>query len=316
MNLRHKPKHYFEYLALRGVSALVGMLPYHGALALGWLMAWLAFYPGRFRVKTAEMRIREIFGPALAPRHVRSIAWRSWRNFVFSCVDLMRIPVMRPEWILSVVKDEGVSKLREHAQTGQGAIIATIHMGAWEMAALACLAYKLPLFSIAARQKNLLADDYMNRLRAQTGFETILRDAHVAKGIIRRIRDGKVLAILPDVRSPIPALAVRFLGKTANVAGGMGFIARQTNAPIFPCVITRIGWGRHRYRVFDPVRPDPARDKQTDALRMTQAVFDVFDRCVRDAPEQWFWFNKRWLFEPLRDPAPPPDPAAAPASAP
>ncbi len=304
--MRHKPKHYAEYFALRAVGALAGILPYRAALALGWGLAWLGFYTARFRVRTAEARIREIFGPDLSRREVRRIAWGSWRNFVFSCVDLMRIPVMSPEWIMRVVSEDGIDKLRAQAQTGQGAIIATMHMGAWEMAALACLAYKLPLFSIAARQKNLLADDYMNRLRAQTGFETILRDQHAAKGIIRRIRAGKVLAILPDVRSPTPALAVHFLGQTANIAGGMGFIARQTNAPIFPCVITRVGWGRHVYRVFDPVRPDSALDKQTDARRMTQAVFDVFDRCVRDEPEQWFWFNKRWLFDPV---------AASPAAA-
>ncbi len=297
--MRHKFKHYTEYFALRAMGALAGILPYRAALALGWTLAWLSFYPARFRARSAETRIREIFGPAVSRRAVRRIAWGSWRNFVFSCVDLLRIPVMSPEWIVGAVSEEGIAKLRAHAQTGQGAIIATIHMGAWEMAALACLAYKLPLFSIAARQKNRLVDAYMNRLRAQTGFETILRDNHAAKGIIRRIRAGKVLAILPDVRSPTPALAVQFLGKTANIAGGMGYIARQTNAPIFPCVITRIGWGRHRYRVFDPVRPEPSLDKQRDALRMTQAVFDVFDRCVRAEPEQWFWFNKRWLFDPV-----------------
>lgn len=297
--MRHSPRHLLEYYLLRGFAALICRMPYRIALGFGNIIAWAGFYLIRYRVAEAEKRIRQIFGSEKNRSQVRRIAWRSWRNFIFSCVDLMRIPVAGQEWIKSVVIQDGVSKIKSHVESGRGAIIATIHMGAWEMAALSCLAYGIPLFSIAARQKNLLVDDYMNDLRAQTGFETVLRDSNVAKGIIRRIKAGKVLAILPDVRAPTPALAIRFLGQTANVASGMGFIARQTQIPIFPVVITRVGWGRHRYRVFDPVLPDSRLSKQEDALRITQAVFDIFDRCVRAEPDQWFWFNKRWLFDPL-----------------
>ncbi|MCA1810142.1 MAG: lysophospholipid acyltransferase family protein [Kiritimatiellia bacterium] len=297
--MRHKPRYVLEYWCLRAVAILVGLLPYRCALALGWGLAAIGFCLVRFRVKIAKRRIREIFGP-LPDARVRRIAWLSWRNFVFSAMELLRIPAMRPGWLDRVVEEQGIGKITEHLRSGRGAIIATVHMGSWEMAAMACLNYKIPLFSIAARQKNSLVDDYMNRLRAQTGFETVLREANVAKGIIRRIRAGKVLAILPDVRSRTEALSIRFLGGTANIAAGMGVIARQTGVPVFPCVITRKGWARHLYRVFDPVFPDDTLDKQSDALCITQSVFDVFDHCIRAEPEQWFWFNKRWLFDPLK----------------
>jgi lauroyl/myristoyl acyltransferase len=35
---------------------------------------------------------------------------------------------------------------------------------------------------------------------------------------------------------------------------------------------------------------------------MTQEVMNVFSRAILDAPDQYFWFNKRWVLEPL-DPA-------------
>jgi len=282
------------------MAFIIQRLPYHGALLIGWIVAWLAFYVFRFRVREAKSRIREVFGSHYTAREVDSIAWRSWRNFVFSCVELIRIPVSTTEWVRSVVDDgNSVEKISVHSKTGKGAIIALAHMGSWEMAALASFSYHIPMFSIAAQQKNQLVDDFMNRMRAGTGLKTILRDSSVLKNIIRNIREGKVLAMLPDVRSPTEALAIRFLGKTANIAGGLGFIAKQTGVPVFPCVITRKGWGRHQYRVFGPIWPDPGLDKQSDSLRITQAVFDVFDPCIRAEPDQWFWFNKRWVFDPL-----------------
>ncbi len=299
--LKIRPRYLLEYVALRGIACLLNLLPYHGALAVGWSVAWLGFYLVGFRVKAALARINEVFPGRFSPRETRRIAWLSWRNFIFCAVEMIRIPSSTPGWIKSVVEAQhATDPIQEHLKTtGQGAIIATIHMGSWEMASLTSLAYGLPLFSLAAAQKNPLVDSYLNRLRAGSGFETLLRTQTVLKGIIRKIREGKVLAILPDVRAKMPGLHIRFLGRIMNAAGGMGLIARQTGAPIFPCVITRIGWGRHRYRTFSPIWPDLKLSKTDDWQRMTQAVFDIFDRYIREQPEQWFWFNKRWVLDPL-----------------
>jgi KDO2-lipid IV(A) lauroyltransferase len=114
------------------------------------------------------------------------------------------------------------------------------------------------------------------------------------------LKEGKVLAILSDVRGKTDALPIKFLGKTANVAEGMGFIAHQTNVPVFPTIITRIGWGLHSYRVYDPIFPDSKAGKRDDALRITQSFFDILSKHVENEPEQWFWFNKRWIFDPLK----------------
>jgi len=298
-------KHLAEYACLRLLVFMVRVLPLGVALAMGWGLAWIGFHVAGFRVRTAKTRIREVFGAVFTPGEIRRIAWISWRNFIFGMIDLVKASAIRPEQTWAAIEtNDSVQKILVHLrETGLGAIIAIPHMGAWEMSAFAAAAHGIPLFTIAARQKNRRADEFMNRMRQTTGIETVLRDSSALRGIIRRIRDGKVLAILPDLRSPQSGLNIRFLGKTANIAGGMGFIARQTGVPVFPVVITRSGWKRHVCRIYDPIKPDPGLDKQADALRITQAVFDVFNECIRAEPEQWFWFNKRWLFDPLDPPS-------------
>ncbi len=311
--MRTRLRHVLEYVGVRVLAGLLNVLPYRAALAVGWAVAWVGFHVARYRVDEAIRRLREIFPERYDARAARRAAWRSWRNFIFTVVEMIRIPVSRPGWVKTVVENgDAAMPIREHSRGGGGAIIATIHMGSWEMASLSCLAYGIPLFSLAAPQKNKLVDAYLNRARAGSGFETLLRTGSVLKSILRQIKAGKVLAILPDVRSKTPALPIRFLGRTMNVAGGMGLVARLTGVPIFPCVITRLGWTRHRYRSFPPIYADPALDKKADILRITQAVFDIFDRCIRAEPEQWFWFNKRWVFDPFQA-TPPPSPGGGDA---
>jgi len=38
---------------------------------------------------------------------------------------------------------------------------------------------------------------------------------------------------------------------------------------------------------------------------MTQAIFDIIEAAIRTDPSQWFWYNKRWILDPLIPEEPP-----------
>ena len=117
--------------------------------------------------------------------------------------------------------------------------------------------------------------------------------------VLQFLKDGRMLAILPDVRMRTPGLAIPFLGGTANIGPGMAAFARAAEVPIFPCIVTRQGWARHRVVIHDAIWPDPSLDKNEDVLRMTLQVMAIIETAIRREPGQWFWFNKRWILEPL-----------------
>ena len=71
-------------------------------------------------------------------------------------------------------------------------------------------------------------------------------------------------------------------------------LARACSLAMPSCAL-RVGWERHRWRFFEPIWPDPSLDKEADWKRMTQLVMDRFDHLIRENPDQYFWFNKRWV---------------------
>jgi KDO2-lipid IV(A) lauroyltransferase len=299
--MAHRPKHVLEYIAMRAIDALVNVLPYRGALALGWGLAWLGFHVVRWRVAEAERRIREVLGPGPSHAEIRGIAWRAFRGFIFCVVDTLRVPRMTPDWIRRHI-DVGEIPRFSAAAAGGGAVIVTPHLGSWEMAGVVTHMMGIPLFYIVGKQKNPLTDAHANRRRGLTGIETIPRDGPALRKTLKNLKEGRMLAFMTDLRSKTPGVKATFLGHEANLVAGMGMFARMAGVPIIPTVAVRIGWTRHRIRVFDPIRPDPALDRDADISRMTQEVMNVFSRAILDAPDHYFWFNKRWVLEPL-DPA-------------
>jgi lauroyl/myristoyl acyltransferase len=301
---RHRPKHVAEYVLIRAASVLFARTPYRFALGCGWVLAWFGHHVMRYRVRTAKSRIREVFKDR-AEREIRRIAWLSWRDFLFNAVDMYRLRLIDGPWIeRHVIGHEQVKEtLHAHCATGRGAVIASPHMGASELASVVMQRLDVPVFQVTGRQKNPLTDAYINRLRESTGIPKVQKGSSVLRSVIRRLKQGGCLTFLADLRVEHHGIPVEFLGKQASVAPGMASFALQARVPIIPVIVTRVGWTRHRLRFHEPIRPDPDRDKREDLRRMTQEVFHIMTRAVRDCPEQWFWYNKSWILDPVEDSA-------------
>jgi KDO2-lipid IV(A) lauroyltransferase len=308
---RYRLDHVAEYLALRGLGAAVSHLPYRAALSLGWICAAATYPIARSRVAEAKRRMREVFGDRLGSRQLGRIAWQSWRNMFFNGVELLRGARVTRAWLDEVFPCAPfVAVLKQHLATGRGAIFALPHMGNWDLAGAVCHHHGIPLFSVAGKQRNPLVNDYIRRLRALPGVPTFERGAGTMRAVLRELRAAKCFAILPDVRVPEPGVPVRFLGGTANVGPGLASFARHAGVPIFPCLLSREGWTRHRIATHPPLFPDPACSKDEDVRRMTCAVLAIMDEAIRGAPGQWFWYNRRWVLEPLGEGREAPGPSA------
>ena len=293
--MKYRLKHVIEYGLLSSMSGLARLLPYRAALAMGWGIAALSFgLSSKLRTR-AGRRLRQVFGATRDDKALRRIAWISWRNLVFNAVESLRTPSLTAEWVRRVIVCDGLQKVQDHLKTGKGLLLAIPHTGNWELAGVSIPLLGVPVAVIVRRQKNLLADEYLNRMRRHTGLEVVPADSKSFAGCVRRLREGCVIAILPDLRAKARSVRVRFLGIETDVPAGMAVFAREAGVPIMPGCALRQGWARHRWVAFDPIWPDPAADQDADVQRMTQAVMDVLTGIIRENPEQYFWYNKRWV---------------------
>lgn len=293
-----------EYASLRLTASLFAALPHAAALAAGWALAGFVFYVLRFRRTETIARIVGVFGASVTPRQARRIAWLSWRNLCFNAVEMMRAPRLSPAWLRRRTRglDEAVERARTLIAAHGGLVIAVPHMGNWDLAGVACKQGGVAIFSIAGKQKNPYVNRWLNRARGRH-MDVLERGSSSLRVILRRLREGGAFAILPDVRMPTPDLTVPFLGSPANLGRGMAQFARSANVPILPVILNRVGWTRHAANCHEPVFPDPAADRKADILRMTRTVIGHVEAAIRQHPEQWFWYNKRWVLKPLPTPA-------------
>ena len=288
-----------EYGALRFFCALVNLMPYQVATAVARGLAGFLFHVVRFKRARTVARISAAF-PGKSPRAVDAIAVRSLANVLQSAVEMIRAPRFTRRWmdrhVIDGLKYHG--RLKSLVDEGRGVVIMVPHSGNWYMAAWSMAKYGLKLFALAAPQRNPKIDAWMKRQYGD--IEVLDRSDRSTLGAIReKLRAGRAFAILPDLRVKTPDVEVPFLNGRANVSHAGAMFAVRSGAPIVVAAMRRVK-GRHAFRHIATIRPDMTANPKDEAVRLTREVMRLINDEVKAHPGEWYWYNKRWLLEPVR----------------
>ena len=291
-----KLRHILEYAVFRLVTGVIHVLPTGVSVRLARGLASMNSLLIRPRLAKAEQRIEEVFGSTVTEAERRRIAREAWSNLHLNAVELViaRRLLANEQDFANVV---GLDRLEKHLATGRGAVIAMAHVGNWELAGLAARRRGVPIFFLARRQNNPLMEAHLARLRQHFGVTAIDRDSHMLRDIVRRLKGGEVLAILTDLRARRGGLPIRFLGKVVWLPEGAAAFARMARVPVFPATARRTEGHRHEWTIHEPI--EPGSNVSSDGLMM-QRIMDTFDGFIRKYPDQFFWFNARWVLQPRR----------------
>ena len=302
----YRTKHLAEYAALKFVSNVVNVLPQNAAIRLGSAFAPIGFRFNRHRRIRAQERIGQVFGDEYSKDDIARIAQDSYRDLVWHTIEILRARNVSQKWVQrnGTLNQDDRRRLDDALLLGKGLILAVPHLANWDLAGvmLQQLGYRMTF--IVRRQKNPLFDRHLNEMRRYLGSEVIERDdPMLVRKVIRSLQNGSIIAMLIDLRARQMDLQVPFLGHTANLARGLGLVSHLASCPVIPSFVTRPKGGRLNLHCADVILPDKSLSRNEDAERIMRAALPPLEAAILAHPDQYFWFNKRWVLEPVETPS-------------
>jgi lauroyl/myristoyl acyltransferase len=185
----------------------------------------------------------------------------------------------------------------EALERGRGVILATAHVGNWDISGRKLHATGRPIHMVMAREPNETTQEYARRSREHVGLQVIFSDSSVfsAFNMIRALRDNEILAIQIDRGNGepnSPSRRVEFFGAEAIFQEGPFHLARLSGAPVLPVVTLRRGLRHYEIVLGEPLYV--SRNVPGDAERALHAAVRFFEQTIREHPEQWFQFQPFW----------------------
>jgi len=299
---------WLEYIPVRTLFALLGVLPRRTALRVGESLGRLAYrFAGGLR--RVALRNLEIAFPEKTLEDRESIAKGSFENLGRVLGELTQFPKathksLRDQVVFEFESEENRNSpemrlVESERAKGRGVLLLGPHLGNWEMGVFAYSALHHTLTYLARPLDNPLIEEFTVRLRTRFGNESIDKNNSVAKAM-SILREGGILGVLPDVNVlPRDGVFVPFFGTLACTTIGVAMIAARTNALIVPmCCVWDETSERYKVMYGKIIEHANTGDRHQDIVDTTAAFTAEMEKFIRAYPDQWLWIHKRWKVRP------------------
>jgi KDO2-lipid IV(A) lauroyltransferase len=235
--------------------------------------------------------------PDCSPAEHARIVDGVFQSIARMLVALARFPALNRSNISDWIGYEGLEHYHAAKREGRGVLIATAHLGNWELSAFAHALLTEPMSVMVRPLDNPLIDRLVERRRTLSGNHLIdKRDA--ARATIKALRRNEAVGVLIDQNTAAnEGVFINFFGKLACAGSGFVKLAHHSQAPVIAGFAL---WddSRRRYTLRFYPRIEMAGDLEAD----TQRLHSVIEQVIREHPGQWMWIHRRWKTRPPGEP--------------
>lgn len=276
------------YLVVRVILAIVGILP-HSAQFFAELIDVLV---PRYRRIARENLLQAGYN---VPDPIIDGVYRSIGRIIAS---FAQFPNITRKNVHQWIHYDGLENFTNAHAKGRGVLVATAHLGNWELSAFTHALMTAPMHIVVRPLDNPHLDAFVEHQRSLTG-NPIITKKDAARGIFKALRAGDAVGILIDQNSTREeGVFIDFFGRKACANAAFVKFAHRTGAAVVPGFALWSDADRKYVLRFYP-EIQMTGDVQTD----TQRVHSAIEAVIREYPDQWLWIHRRWKTQPLPESA-------------
>jgi KDO2-lipid IV(A) lauroyltransferase len=208
-----------------------------------------------------------------------------------------RLPRLTPQNISSLIRYDGLEHFTDALARGRGVLVATAHLGNWELSAFCHAWMTAPMHIVVRPLDNPRIDALVERYRGLSG-NPIIEKKDAARGILKALKAGDAVGILIDQNTTLDqGVFIDFFGKKACAGTAFAKLAHHSGAAVVPGFAL---WSPEERRYI--LRFYPEIPMTGDVLDDTQRIHSQLESVIRGYPDQWLWIHRRWKTRPPGEP--------------
>lgn len=285
-----------EYALAATLVFLMERLPMPAARLVAGFTAKLLdlALPKLRRVATVNLKFAL---PELSAQERTKLIDRIFQSLARLLLALARIPRIHAQNVSDWISYEGLENYQAAKQHGQGILVATAHLGNWELSAYSHAIMTEPMCVMVRPLDNPLIDALVERRRALSGNHLIYKK-DAARNVLKALKNNEAVGILIDQNASLSeGVFVNFFGVAACANSAFVKFAYHSGAKVVPGFAL---WSEEKQRYI--LRFYPEIPMSGDAQQDTQRIHSFLEQVIREHPDQWMWIHRRWKTRPPEQP--------------
>jgi KDO2-lipid IV(A) lauroyltransferase len=270
------------------LTGLMATMP----LGLGYFLAsaltelHFRAFPSR---RHAAMANLAVMMPRSTRRERLRMARRMMRSYNRMLFEFFRLPHVGREELLNSVEVVGREHLERAVARGRGVILASSHIGNWELAAVVIAHWGHALHAVAGVQISRWLTPAVRETKSELAIHTISHEDGFLR-LLKALEHNDLVALMVDGDLYHHGVSVEFFGRETRWPAGPGVLAQRSGALVVCGYCERRGPGRFRIVL------EPALDPVTfpTAAALNAEVASLIERHIREHLDQWCIFRPLW----------------------
>jgi len=268
-------------------------LPEPAANAVFRQMADALWRRGAGGVRQLERNLRRVH-PDYDHDAIRELSRAGMRSYLRYWCEAFRLPTWSRERITETFVLER-QEILDDALTRGGALMIPGHMANWDHAGAWAAATYGSVTSVAERLKPEKLFHAFLDYRRELGMDILgTGEADVLRQLTRRLRDGKLVALLGDRDISRNGVHVDFFGEPASFPAGPALLTLMTDVPLHPVTMWFDGEMCRGY-VHDRIEIPTDGDRDEKIIAMTQQLARGWESGIREHSADWHMLQKVWV---------------------
>jgi KDO2-lipid IV(A) lauroyltransferase len=231
--------------------------------------------------------------PQLSKAQLENLVSKAMRSYLRYWCDTFRIQNWNLDRIQSTVTTSNENLLIEPMKQGKGVVVALPHSGNWDHAGAYFCSLGIPLVTVAERLKpEALFQKFLSH-RESMGFEVLSLDSRSFVTLLKRAKEGRLIALVADRDLSDSGIDVDFFGYPARMPAGPSVLHVKTGIPLIVAHVSYTPGGIHIE--FESVEKKTEGSDEERVKYYVQEVAKKFEIGISRTPEDWHMLQRIWI---------------------
>ena len=192
-----------------------------------------------------------------------------------------------------LIEVDGIELFEELRNSDRPIVFFTGHLGCFELLPICAATFGLDVTALFRQPNNRYVAREVLAARKTRGGHLVPSKAGAAWALASILdRRGKV-GMLVDQKFA-KGVPTTFFGRACRTNPLLPKLARQFDCDVYPARSIRLPNGRYRLELHPRLDLPRLETGEIDVAASCQRLNDVVESWVREYPDQWMWFHRRW----------------------
>ncbi len=281
--------HYLEFMALRLLLFIFGLMPIETASRTGGRIAmFLGPKMGISHVARANIYRAFPNKDQQAREKILDDMWSHIGQVIAEYAHLEQIATKRTKII-------GADILQDVKDQGRAAIFIGGHISNFEVPSLAPFyQFGFLINSTYRAPNNPFVDRFLlSKRTAQHQAEAFPKSRQGGRQIVSAIKKAGWIGILIDQKYN-EGVSVPFFGQDAMTNPAFVTLAQKFDLPVIPFRCVRVGIAQYQLIIYKPLPVLNDEGLKRDTYDVISDAHAMMEEWITEHPDQWLWLHRRW----------------------